>query len=256
MQDFRFKIEHRKRDLHQNAVALSKMTNNYMEIEDQGPAPPPINLQFLIGETRKEFEDLMLKCRKEMSLDNSDVKRKLKKLRKADRDSDTGHSKMISLITLRHSYQPGQLANEQNRDHHLRTMKDVLNKQIPIDSPGFHQMTSEMPKVEKAWFKRNYAKLKINEDKALVKIVNDVFERPISQLIIPHRRVDEILRAAHDDSGHMSTKKTSASIFKKFDWPGALNDIEQHCNTCLNCQGSKRLRVKPKMPLEPIHTRK
>ena len=48
--------------------------------------------------------------------------------------------------------------------------------------------------------------------------------------------------------------KMVKTIHRKFDWPGAQQDILEYVNSCIQCQTNKPMKIKPIAKLKPIET--
>ncbi|KAL6421191.1 hypothetical protein ACFW04_013744 [Cataglyphis niger] len=68
------------------------------------------------------------------------------------------------------------------------------------------------------------------------------FKNCVFQIIIPQKRVKEILEEAHDSSlgGHFEINKTLEKIWKKFYWATCKQDVENWCRSCRICIAKKR----------------
>jgi hypothetical protein len=72
------------------------------------------------------------------------------------------------------------------------------------------------------------------------------------QLVVPRKRVKEILEEAHDSStgGHFGVNKTLDKIRKRFFWATCKQDVEDWCRTCEICVSRKGPTGKGKSPLQ------
>ena len=78
-------------------------------------------------------------------------------------------------------------------------------------------------------------------------------EDGIEQLVLPKQCRRVVLEMAHEIplAGHLGTEKTRQRILRRFYWPTLFRDIEQFCQSCVNCQKSGNRR-NPKAPLIPL----
>ena len=74
----------------------------------------------------------------------------------------------------------------------------------------------------------------------------------IFQLIVPRKRIKEILKEAHDgaSSGHFGVNKTLEKIRRRFYWATCKQDVENWCKTCEFCVSKKGPSGKAKSPLQ------
>ena len=86
-----------------------------------------------------------------------------------------------------------------------------------------------------------------------VPCVDDMVGVPVFQVVVPQEFRSQVLRTAHDESGHFGVRKTYLYVLKHFFWPRAKKDVAAYIKTCHVCQltGKPNQRVKP-APLQPI----
>ncbi|KMQ88146.1 integrase core domain protein [Lasius niger] len=72
------------------------------------------------------------------------------------------------------------------------------------------------------------------------------------QLVVPRKRVKEILEEVHDSpsGGHFEINKTLEKIRKRFYWATCKQDVEDWCRSCKVCVSKKGLTKKGKSPLQ------
>lgn len=77
-------------------------------------------------------------------------------------------------------------------------------------------------------------------------------KRKILQLIVPRKRIKQILEEAHDSSagGHFGINKTLDKIRKRFYWATCKQDVEDWCRSCEICVSKKGPPEKGKSPLQ------
>jgi len=68
----------------------------------------------------------------------------------------------------------------------------------------------------------------------------------VQQLCLPRTLRQNVLKAYHDDNGHIGFDKLYASIRAKYYWPKMYADLSDYVRSCSDCQQTKR----------PIHHRK
>ena len=66
----------------------------------------------------------------------------------------------------------------------------------------------------------------------------DRIARVYTQLLVPTKLRDEVLKIAHDGimAGHLGIRKTTDRILNEFFWPKVRRDVQQYCKTCDICQ--------------------
>ena len=83
----------------------------------------------------------------------------------------------------------------------------------------------------------------------------DLLSRPIgfSAIIKPSSKsIPDILRAAHDNTGHMSVKYTLQNIENLFTWPNMRADVDNYVCSCKICLKVNSARPHTKEPLQKL----
>lgn len=72
------------------------------------------------------------------------------------------------------------------------------------------------------------------------------------QLIVPRKRVKEILEEVHDSpsGGHFGVNKTLEKVRKRFYWATCKQDVEDWCRSCEICISKKGPIGKGKSPMQ------
>ena len=53
--------------------------------------------------------------------------------------------------------------------------------------------------------------------------------------------MEKTLERCHSNVfGHYNTKKTCEKVSEQYYWPGMLDDVEEFCRSCQQCQKAKR----------------
>lgn len=68
-------------------------------------------------------------------------------------------------------------------------------------------------------------------------------------LVLPRKLSTEVLRQAHERSGHMGIDRTVARLESKTWWPGYTSDVADWIKCCENCARRKGPAVSPRAPL-------
>ncbi len=74
-----------------------------------------------------------------------------------------------------------------------------------------------------------------------------------SVIVVPKEFIPVVLRAGHDQSGHLGRSKTKAIISRSFTWPGITVDVREYVNSCQTCQLNSK-QSPPKAPLTVTET--
>ena len=77
------------------------------------------------------------------------------------------------------------------------------------------------------------------------------------QVVLPRSLVQRVLNFAHDEHGHFAKDRTLAAVRAKFFWGSIFRDVENWCQSCLDCQSRSSPMMKPRAPLQfsPIPSR-
>ena len=76
---------------------------------------------------------------------------------------------------------------------------------------------------------------------------------PVFQLVVPKAFRHQVLKTAHDQSGHLGVQKTYWNVLKHFFWHRLKTDVAAYVRSCHVCQltGKPNQNIKP-APLHPI----
>ncbi|XP_041824841.1 uncharacterized protein LOC121629272 [Melanotaenia boesemani] len=76
---------------------------------------------------------------------------------------------------------------------------------------------------------------------------------PVFQLVVPYAFRNDVMKSAHDHSGHFGVRKTYLHLLKHFFWPRVKKDVAAYIKSCHVCQltGKPNQKVKP-APLQPV----
>ncbi|XP_055943546.1 uncharacterized protein K02A2.6-like [Argiope bruennichi] len=74
------------------------------------------------------------------------------------------------------------------------------------------------------------------------------------QLVLPKKRRLEVLNLAHCSvfGGHMGARKTAERIRYSFYWHGISKDVRAFCQQCKDCQLTRRINQKDRVPITPM----
>ena len=72
------------------------------------------------------------------------------------------------------------------------------------------------------------------------------------QIVIPQQYRQHIMLIAHDKSGHLGIQKTKDRITQHFYWPNINHDINNHCQTCDQCQFMSKSKQSQRLLLRPL----
>ncbi len=77
--------------------------------------------------------------------------------------------------------------------------------------------------------------------------------KPVFQIVVPEKFHVEVLKAAHDQLGHLGVRKTYNYILRYFFWPRLKKDVSHFVKSCPTCQTTgKPNQVISPAPLYPI----
>lgn len=93
---------------------------------------------------------------------------------------------------------------------------------------------------------REWRRLKMQKG-VMYRIVNPPGKSRCSQLVLPAKYRNTVMKSLHDDSGHLGLDKTYGLIKDRFYWPRMKSEIEEYCQSCVRCIKRKTLpkRVAP-----------
>ncbi|XP_055931869.1 uncharacterized protein LOC129962156 [Argiope bruennichi] len=76
----------------------------------------------------------------------------------------------------------------------------------------------------------------------------------VAQLVLPKKRRLEVLNLAHCSvfGGHMGARKTAERIRYSFYWHGISKDVRAFCQQCKECQLTRRINQKDRVPITPV----
>lgn len=128
---------------------------------------------------------------------------------------------------------PQELKASQDVDPVIGPIKRALESgKIPvrsdIDSPDFVLLCRENSKLEL-------------KDGMLYRLKKRHTGREIQQLVLPERYRTVVLRALHDEGGHLGVERTSELLKDRFYWPRMTAEVEQYIKTCGRCVTRKTL---------------
>ena len=283
LDQYKFTIEHRKREKHQNVDSLSKKTEVYAqkemrdenmpqeranfkfltdpikyedlpqledepELEVKMEIPPEQQVQALTEELIEEVTNQETHYVWEASDEPSDPKEWILAI---SSDVSPCHRECVMAIVKEHAAHR-YLIRAQETDsivYFLRMLVGGWDPKLPHEEPVV------IRKVRSYYF-RHKSLLYINKEGVLMRrrsstekpaLINDVVTLPaLFQM--------EAMRLAHDGQDHVGETKTASSVLERFDWPGLRKDVAKYINSCLTCQSSKPSKQSMKFPLKPLQS--
>ncbi|MGH0116826.1 UNVERIFIED_CONTAM: hypothetical protein FKN15_019215 [Acipenser sinensis] len=142
-----------------------------------------------------------------------------------------GELQITSLPRLTH----GDLQKAQRTDPCLKGV--LLAKRL--DKPA-HWVKIDHPDTK--LLLREWDKL-VLKGGVLYRVVKDPPQQ-LQQLVLPQEYREVVLKAMHDDSGHLGVDKILDQVRQRFYWPHQRKDIEIYCKNCLRCIARKTLPKK------------
>lgn len=82
--------------------------------------------------------------------------------------------------------------------------------------------------------KRESQKLKI-EDGLLYRIIHNASGKEVYQLLLPKKFRLPVIRALHDDMGHLGVERTVDLVRDRFYWPKMTQTVERYIGNCRRC---------------------
>ncbi|POS82770.1 hypothetical protein EPUL_005785, partial [Erysiphe pulchra] len=140
-----------------------------------------------------------------------------------------------------------ELAKDQEEDPEL---KYILNwKTNQEERPSWQEVANLSRSVKAYWAQWN----SIVVDAGLLKRVVENAEgnQKKLQLLVPKRRIPEVLRQLHDGvtGGHLGVHKTLEKARERFYWPNLKEDIKDWCRNCVVCAGANGPIRKKRAPM-------
>ncbi len=274
LDQYKFVIEHRKREKDQNADSLSKKTEFYAlrEIRDENLPKEMANFKFLakpeqyhglprLGENDEQMNELNLveMHTKESahcvwkSVDFKDYERDWV-LAMSEKVPEYVRQGVFSVIKehAAHRFRIKDLLSAQENDNVVKCLKLLVT-----GWQGRLPQTSGLVATKvRAFFFKYKSLFYHNKDGILMRhrrpteyptAVNDV-------IILPALFQMEAMHLAHDLQSHVGETKTIQMILSKFDWPGLHKDVSRYVSSCLTCQASKPSKQKMKFPLKSLES--
>lgn len=92
-------------------------------------------------------------------------------------------------------------------------------------------------------------------DGLLFRKVTDPLFQSVHLLVLPEQFRMQVLKFAHDASGHLGHRKVLCLLRQRFDWPLMTKEVTNYCMTCEVCQRCSRAAVrKAPMVARPVLT--
>ena len=134
---------------------------------------------------------------------------------------------------LRTRYGSHELAHAQKSDMVLRIYRQML-QQDPTKAPVMHPVLHDN---HRRWFRTHKKDLKINEQDILVHQTRYRDGTPLAwTIVMPDKYTPEIIRNAHDMSGHHGIQFTKTIIRHEFTWPTMDEEVATHVTNCKRCR--------------------
>ena len=131
-------------------------------------------------------------------------------------------------------------------------IKKLQDEDFSVDS---EKLKEEQKKDSTLAKLRQLAEQKVQKGSVIFEYKKDVLYRTyvdkqgrrFSQLVVPKKLRERVLKTAHDSpmAGHQGQKKTRERVWQEFFWSGMTGDIRRYCSSCDICQKtSPKGRVK------------
>ena len=136
---------------------------------------------------------------------------------------------------------------EQNRDDDLRVVIDCLGKGKPWPHPSSRTVRlSALTREKERLCLRNIV---LHRRCQMTHGLDEIRY----QLVVPPKFRSQILKALHDDAGHMGRERTLSLLREHCFWPGMTSDVADYIANCPRCLRSKR-PVNQRAPLVNVTT--
>ena len=106
------------------------------------------------------------------------------------------------------------LEGEQERDPEIRDIKERLRKK-----------TGDTAQYRTFMVKDN-----------LLYYISQVEDEPTLRLYVPKHLREKVIKAYHDENGHMAVNKTFLTIKSKYYWPNLWKELDQAIEKCVTCK--------------------
>ena len=106
------------------------------------------------------------------------------------------------------------------------------------------------PNPDVTLLQREHSKLKIKRG-LLFRVTKRPSGREVSQLVLPDKYRQMVLKSVHDDAGHLGTDRTIELIKDRFYWPKMASEIATYIQNCGRCVARKTIPQKA-APLQQI----
>ncbi|KAL5256508.1 hypothetical protein ACHWQZ_G011677 [Mnemiopsis leidyi] len=130
-----------------------------------------------------------------------------------------------------------QISLAQNKDKNIKLLKSRL---LNDRDKSIHDISSDPPSVKFYWSYKD--RLKIEND---ILYFGDSKNQGKYRIIVPHGKIDDLLKLAHDDqtAGHRSGGKMLPLLKQNYHWFKMRSDIDLHVKRCQSCGAHKKPRV-------------
>lgn len=119
------------------------------------------------------------------------------------------------------------------------------------EDPGIGQMWSalsngDVTQVDKTMHRacplllREWDRLKMQQG-VMYRFTSPPGKSCCSQLVLPEKYRNTVMKSLHDDSGHLGLDKTYGLIRDRFYWPRMKSEVEGYCKACVRCIKRKTL---------------
>lgn len=130
---------------------------------------------------------------------------------------------------------PSEMSKAQQEDSNICEIWKALKEE------NSNQVKSKNPTV--SLLLREWDHLKLKQD-VIYRITAPPGRNTRSQLVLPERFRETVMKALHNDSGHLGVDKTYGLIKERFYWPRMKSDVDEHCKECARCIQRKTLPKK------------
>ena len=138
---------------------------------------------------------------------------------------------------------------EQSKDKHLHAVRQWLEAGR---RPPKQEMEGANRHMWSLW--SQYNRLLLKDELLFRRWFDEKTGRENLQLCVPQHLKGDLLQELHDQCGHLSVRKTTDNVRKRFYWFGHTVDIELYCQTCHTCGSRNGPIPRPRAPMQSIRT--
>ena len=150
---------------------------------------------------------------------------------------------LVGIIRLNPAWTSEELADLQQNDVLIGLVLENFPAKPPLTAAS--QSNLRLAAMRKVWHQLAL------DDGVLYRFVKDETGDERQLLVVPKELQSEVLRLAHEVSGHFGVEKTLARVKEGFWWPGYTRAVEEWVAACGPCA---RKKARTRQRVVPLHT--